>query len=412
MQSQRGEDLGFGVFVSPAAGGEFIVTSRELALGWRAASKTLPGTAVLWRERTFEVIAKSPDGGTDRWTLLAWENPSVMRDVVPLDAESIRILAEAAAEELRARRVRRVAVWFLPFLGLLPAPLQKSWERNWGYPAERATWLSAICWMLLGAAGILQLASFAFGGEWFLPVWLRWLVVVGPLLIVEGTVRLILVAADGEPVGSALGLPLYWIGHSQPQLSPVTSPNVRLFDEEAGVLELVSPIYRADWDGEAILSYHGKSFRLDRSAQEGREWVYTFRRSTEAALPARRLRLAPAPTPVGAARSAGPEPPSLVEWTLMSAAITLAPGKDQKIWGRHLDIRPIYFTLVGAAAELIGGLINLRSGGGSSAPLLILLNFFFVTEGAVRFASAIRGRPMGSIFGWLLRPLYRGRLPD
>jgi hypothetical protein len=69
MGSGQGEDLGHGVFVSPSPGGELIVTSPRLDLGWRVAMGQTPGIAVLWREHFYEVIGRLPAGDGDRWVL-------------------------------------------------------------------------------------------------------------------------------------------------------------------------------------------------------------------------------------------------------------------------------------------------------------------------------------------------------
>ena len=96
---------------------------------------------------------------------------------------------------------------------------------------------------------------------------------------------------------------------------------------------------------------------------------------------------------------------------LVSAAVTLGPGADQEAWGRHLQMNPAWLTVVGALAELVGGLVNLGSGASEGTPLLLLLNFFLVGEGLVRLGSLLAGRLMGSVLGWVLRPLYRRWLP-
>jgi hypothetical protein len=65
-----------------------------------------------------------------------------------------------------------------------------------------------------------------------------------------------------------------------------------------------------------------------------------------------------------------------------------------------------------AGAELVGGITNLGDDLGSGGVFLILLDFFLVGEGLLRLGSVVTGRPMGSVFGWALRPLYRRYLPS
>jgi hypothetical protein len=71
----------------------------------------------------------------------------------------------------------------------------------------------------------------------------------------------------------------------------------------------------------------------------------------------------------------------------------------------------VWLTVVGAGAELVGGFSNLGQDLGSTNRLLVFLDFYLVGEGLLRLGSAVLGRPMGSVFGWILRPLYRPFLP-
>jgi len=66
---------------------------------------------------------------------------------------------------------------------------------------------------------------------------------------------------------------------------------------------------------------------------------------------------------------------------------------------------------MGAGAELVGGVTNLGDDLGSGGVFLVVLDFFLVGEGLLRLGSVVTGRPMGSVFGWMLRPLYRPYLP-
>lgn len=96
---------------------------------------------------------------------------------------------------------------------------------------------------------------------------------------------------------------------------------------------------------------------------------------------------------------------------LITAAVTLGPASDQVRWSAELGVRAKWLTVVGASAELVGGIANLQHDFGSTHQLLILLDFILVGEGLLRLGSAFLGRPMGSVFGWILRPLYRRWLP-
>jgi len=263
--------------------------------------------------------------------------------------------------------------------------------------------------MLLGAVGIIQVAANAFGGEPFMPFWLAY---PGVLLFAFGVARLALVSADGEPVGSPLGLPLFLVTPKPVPEPEQTAPAVRSFDEADGTLVLVSPILRRDWDRDGLLRYRGELFGLDGTEQEGRSWVYRFARCADDRGEDRVLRLVPPPAPKPPSPSADSAPPSFARTMLITAAVTLGPASDQQRWADEQGIRAVWLTVMGAGGELIGGIANLQNDLGPGQPLLILLDFYLVGEGLLRLGSALVGRPMGSVFGWILRPLYGKYLPS
>ncbi|MDH3814691.1 MAG: hypothetical protein OEV48_09400 [Acidobacteriota bacterium] len=408
MTHEQGEYLGHGVYVIPGLGSELTVSSRRLDLGWREARGQVPGTAVVWREGSFEVVARSEVGRGDRWTLRGWDEASAMRVVFTLTRESIREIADQAASETRGARTRKSTVLLLPLLGLAPSELQKRWADGWGLNAERATQISAVSESLVGSLGIIQVAASAFGGETFMPIWLAYL---GVFLFASGFARLALVAADGEPVGSVLGLALLPLTSKRIPATPENAPSVRLFDPVAEALVLESPVHRRDWDRDGVLPFRGSIFRLDRAEHQGRTWAYFFVRVDPGDGEDRALRLAPPPTPRPPPPAADSAPSSFLRTMLVSAAVTLGSASDQKRWAAELGVRAVLLTVVGAGAELVGGIANLQRDFGSAHQLLALLDFFLVGEGLLRLGSAFIGRPMGSVFGWILRPFYRSSLP-
>jgi hypothetical protein len=408
MTHENGEDLGHGVYVSPGIDGELTVTSPRLDLGWRAACGQVPGTAVLWGERSYEVVGRAEVGRGDRWTLRYWDAAAAMRSVFKLERESVLEIADQAAAEIRGARTRKSTALMLPVLGLAPARLQKKWTDDWGLNSERATQISAICEILFGAVGIIQVAASVFGGEAFIPSWLAYL---GVVLFASGCVRLALVAADGEPVGSFLGLVLLPMAPRPTPAAPEVAPAVRSFGEDSEMLVLVSPVHRRDWDRDGVLPFRGEFYRLDRIENEGRSWVYSFTRAGIDDGNDQVLRLAPpasSPLQPPAADSAAPP---FFRTMLITAAVTLGPASDQERWSAELGVRAVWLTVMGAGAELVGGIANLQRDLTSTNQLLILLDFFLVSEGILRLGSVFIGRPMGSIFGWILRPLYRSSLP-
>lgn len=408
MTHERGEDLGHGVHVSPGLSAEFIVTSPRLDLGWREAHGQVSGTAVSWGECAFEVVGRSGAGSGDQWTLRRWDEESVMRGVFTLDRESVAEIADRAAAESRDARTRRSTVLLLPLLGLAPAGLQKRWADDWGLNAERATQISAVCELLVGSLGIIQVAASAFGGENFIPTWLAF---PGVFLFASGFVRLALVAADGEPVGSVLGLVWLPMKPKSTPTTPDTKPAVRSFDQDVGRLVLVSPIHRRDWDREGLLPFRGDYFRLEAVEMEGRTWIYLFSRENHGDGADRVIRLVPPSQQSLSSPAVDPDAPSFPRTMLVTAAVTLGPASDQERWSTGLGVRAVWLTVLGAVAEFVGGIANLQRDFGSPHQVLILLDIFLVGEGLLRLGSAFIGRPMGSVFGWILRPLYRRWLP-
>lgn len=408
MDLERGEDLGRGVYVSPGTDGEVSVVSPRLDLGWRAADGQVPGTSVLWREKPYEVVGRAGVAQGARWTLQVWRETSAMRGVFRLDRESIREIADRAEAEARGRRTRKSTVLLLPLIGLAPAKLQKKWADDWGLNAERATQISAVCEVLFGALGIIQVAANAFGGELFMPIWLAY---PGVLIFASGVVRLALVAADGEPVGSPLGLPLLLVVPKPTPTIERTTPAVRSFDEGSRMLVLESPILRRDWDRDGLLRYRGGLFRLERTEQEGRFWVYHFERNAHGGEEERILQLRPPVAPPLPSAVGESTAPSFLRTALITAVVTLGPAADQERWAAEQGIKAVWLTIAGAGAELIGGIANLQNDLGHSFFPFVLLDFYLLGEGLLRLGSALVGRPMGSIFGWMLRPLYRKYLP-
>lgn len=413
MKGDHGESLGHGVFVMPVPDGELLVVSPHLALGWRVAAGRIPGTAVMWRDSAYEVAARGAMRSGDRWTLRPWPGEAAMRDVVALDAAAVTTLAQQAEEARRRARARGISLLLLPLVGLAPAAVQRELSERWGFSAETATWVSAIAEILAGSLGLVQGLALAFGGDWFLPPWLHWWVVIGPLACVEGVIRVRLAAALQEPFGSVIGLPLRIIGSTPTPPELHAGPEARLVDESAGVLELVSPEYRPDWHHDGVLPFRGRGYRLDRCDREGRSWVYRFV-SCEGPVSegVESLRLRPPARAFRPTRGAAKKPPSIAGIALVTAAVTLGPRADQKRWAAYLEIRPLWLTVAGATAELVGGIVNLGRDLQTGTPILLIVDFVLVGEGLLRLGSAASGQPIGSVFGWLLRPLYLRRLPD
>ncbi len=143
----------------------------------------------------------------------------------------------------------------------------------------------------------------------------------------------------------------------------------------------------------------------------GGSWIYVFT-GVEVAddWNGRRLHLLP-PRPTVERRTFS-ESPGLARTVLLSIACTLAQGRFQERWGWLMGVRATWFTIFGAAVELIGGLSNLGAGVGEQPPAL-MLNLFLVFEAVARLGwVALRGEPLGSVIGLPLSPLLEKVLPE
>lgn len=412
MTLESGRDLGHGVRVVPGDGGEVIVVSETVDLGWRPRADGRPGSAVTVDGEGFEVVARQSWGRSARWILRQWSSEDVMRVVSPLDESAVAAAAADALAQARTKQLRP-AFWMLaPILGFAVASWQRKWRDEWGYPASTATWMSAIVEMLLGAACMVELIASAGAGVSIFPWIPRPVVFFGLYLFGEGFVRLAMVSSDSEPVGSFIGAAVSVVERRrEPARPPLPGPKIERFDEDAGALELRSPVVRRDWEEPGLLPFRGAAFVLDGTRRLGEAWIYTFRRvelKDDEEQP--RLRLPPPPP-----RTAAPvqrEGRGVMVTVFLSIVCTIAPARFQERWAWYAGVRVLGFTIFGAVVELLGGLIGLGSEG-SQGVAGVLVNFFFVGEAVVRLRWVVVERqPMGSVLGLVLAPLLEKLLPE
>jgi len=412
MTSTTNRDLGHGVRVMSGDGGGIVVLSADFDLGWRPRAGGNLGTAIMWEDSSFEVVDREPWRRGARWTLAPWAGEDVMRVVLSLDDASVNAAAQAARTAARAAELRPW-LWLLsPFLGFAAASWQRRWRDDWGYPALLATWLSATLEIVVGAACLIEFIVAMIGDASLFPWMPRPLIYLGLVFFVEGLVRLMQVFSDAEPVGSIFGFLIALLEHREPPApEPIPVPEVQTYDEDEGSLELLSPILRRDWEMPGLLSYRGGVFALESAGRRGESWVYEFCR-VERSADGRdaRLRLLPPRQPMGA--PARDDSRGMVQMVLISIACTLAPRRFQARWAQELGVREIWFTVMGASAELFGGLTNLGATQGGPT-LIVLLNLFFVGEAMARLASVVlRGEGLGSVFGLPLALILERYLPE
>jgi len=412
MNLETGCDLGHGVRVMPGVGRGLVVQSGAIDLGWRARQGGEAGSAVVWHGESFEVLANEPFREGHRWFLEPWSGEQVMRVVLSLDEDWVDDASRAAKRIAQAAKLRAWMWPFLPLLGMAPESWQRRWRNDWNYPAALATSVSAVLEAVLGAACLVEFMAKVGAGATIFPWIPRPLVIMGGVLLPEGLVRLAQVFADSEPVGSVFGLvaSVFYRPKGAAE-APIPVPTVSAYDGAEGTLELDSPIQRRDWEGPGVLSYRDEVYTLAETRRLGENWIYSFARGDGGELEAEpRFRLAPPrilskPTP-------RESPPGFIRIALLTTVVCLAPGRFQERWARVLEVHPLWLTVLGAGAELVGGLNNLGSNGDAGTGT-ILLAIFFIAEAVVRFGSlATTGRPMGSLLGWPFAPLLERVIPE
>ncbi len=415
MGPQPRHRLGHGVLVVRAFDGGWQIRSERLHMPWTTRTGRVTGSAVIWLDEPYEVFAVSRTASGERWDLRPWPQNEVMRGVFPLGQDSV----EAMHDEQYLGRVRAARWWltvpFLPILGLLPGKMQATWERDWGFPAATATLLSAVAELAVAALGVTHLLVQGIGGVRVLPPSLSWLGLVSPVLFIESIVRLKHFGAHREPIGSAAGLPFSLFGRAKPVPAKPAIPEVRRLEAATGILELWSPIHRSDWTRDGVLRFRDEPYQMVALERSGTGWLYRFS-AVEDGVHDDPLRFAPEIVNrrhEDPARSEGRRENrfGVFSTAVLTALVCMAPGDLQSRWAGRIQVRPQLLTVVGAGAELAGGVVNL--GGSTGAGWWVIPDVFFVVEGGLRLAVLIlTGRPVGSLIGLALRPLLEKWMPN
>ena len=230
--------------VRVAEDGRILLSSR-LGKGWTArAPKTLtsaefPGTAVLWDDGTYEVIAAEPLGsGGVAYTLLPWRDEHAMRVVDRYDAESEAQRLEEHRKSLVRDRGRRSANLLGIFTGQLPASVQEELGRDLGTLPARLTMMSVVFELAI-IIGLFVVLGDRLIHEQSVPPSLILLIA---FLAVETVARFHIAFSQQRPIGTTAGLFLYILFYAlMPKRANLTSP----FKVEKG---LATPITDAPED--------------------------------------------------------------------------------------------------------------------------------------------------------------------
>lgn len=194
--------------------GEKFILHARISKGWTArVAKTnttaeYPGTAVLWDNEYFEVVAAEllPQGGV-RYVLEAWRDDHVIRVFDSYDeATEARRL-----EDFRAASVQRKKSVGARFMGILlghfPSHVQKHLEHEYGVTPARMTILSCLLPLaLLGICVWLKADAALRKAESPVPVWV-WFLALG--MLVESAMRFLVAMSQNRGMGSLLGFIAY-----------------------------------------------------------------------------------------------------------------------------------------------------------------------------------------------------------
>lgn len=221
-------------------GDQWILFARR-SKGWLPrAPKTLtsaehPGTAVLWEDRFYQVVAAdgSP-GGAVRYVLEPWPEHHVIRVSEPYDEASETQRAAEHRSSVKREKGRKVANLAGIFTGLLPAVVQEQLASELGIQPAKLTSLSL-------------LIPFAYL-TWFANEFVRRIFVNQPVplpllllalyLFFESAIRLNIAWFHRRPLGSAIGFFPYvlfylFAGSRTGAMSPFSVPRgQRLFITE------------------------------------------------------------------------------------------------------------------------------------------------------------------------------------
>ena len=162
-----------------------------------------PGTAVEWAGHVFEVRRAEPlAGGGIRYSLAPWTEGHAIRRMERYDEASEGERTGELESRREGLRRRWLSILLAPLAGLLPGPVQKRMESEFGAPALAMTLCSAAPLFVVGFLGVFEQFIGRLGGGLGLPGWLTPPFALALYLVIESTLRLGSAVAMGEPMGS------------------------------------------------------------------------------------------------------------------------------------------------------------------------------------------------------------------
>ncbi len=382
-----------------------------------------------------------------RYELWAWEDRFPIREAFDYTREECVRVEAAVRAALRKQAAAHALAWLLPLVGLLPARLQLAIEEEYGLPAARATFWSAL--ILLGFCTLTTLAGVQAGlslmmagprpGPLSLAA-LRYLL-LSFYLVLESIVRYRLSFPAGIAMGSApVALPLLLLlgirdlyrrpadrateAPREPEIRGIVSAAATdsVADLPDGGLEIRSLLPKPHWRMRSAIHYRDAWWMLDGSAEmtapetaastaEPMRWRFVLAPWPEHLLVQDPKEYAPEEVRWLAYDAARERHRSTVE-TLGPLLGLLPPALQQRLaeiyghdarsatgWSFVLVGAPSAAAAASAGARLLGGAGDTADGVVGIVALALLL------ETAVRAAAWLRGEVSGSAVGRLVRPL-------
>lgn len=382
----------------PRAFGRDRVTPRDdgtIALAspypkkWRArVAKTLttaefPGTAVLWDEHHYEVIAASETrNGPSEYVLAPW-NPSHsirQREVydAPSEERRKRFHARDVAHQKHATRFAILAV----LTGHLPGWAQKELELEYGIAATRQTMISTIPFFALGTAAAVYLPIQGLPNEGTMP---RWVYPIAGLLFVESIIRLRSTLA-ARPIGSMIGIVFFYLFLRRWFTKKVAVLNA----EEADRYDRAQAVpARALAANPSLMTRGGTTDPLTGKPLQARDRQLSSSITTD--------------TP--------PERVLQDQWAVREPFAALLAAEDQLRIARRFDFDYVRWGNLTAASLLVAATLGIAAtlaGAFTATKLLSLAAALFLAgEQLIRLQSLRREAPAPSILRFIFRPWMR-----
>lgn len=408
-----------------SSGFDLFIYSMYEKPGWRPRAPgdrirvAHPGTAVSYGEKLYEVMAIEPGAGTSyayRYALRRWDDSFVVRRVVPYSREAAVAGAAEVRERVRRHRQHIWLIYLFPITGLLPTPLLRRWQREWGLPMYAASFASVVVFGLP--------AVFLFWREFLRPdrAGSPAVVAVAGFILLEQLARLFWLLYSNEAIGS-LTLTALWSLLVLATGGRLETDGVwRAAYQLAAERDEVCYLKEQPWDvevrsvfrdpvllGPRPVRVEGGVYEPLEYTQEGeglyRRYVFRLKKLDEKTPPHREYRRDRTPEQVRELMAYERARDSVHAWALLYGLLPVARQLELE---RRYDLLCAQATARSAATVLAAAALALLTALPRGFRLADAGVVYLIVESIYRLAVArSRGEPAGSVLGFLLSPLLR-----